>query len=249
MKIIHVAGWSGSGKTTFTLDLVAALSMRGSVGTIKHIGEHVCDLPDGKDTTRHYLAGATISAGIDLEKTIITSRSVALPNCLALLSDAGVRYAVVEGFKSVPFRKVVFGDLDTPGLVRNPSVSDVIDLLHEFDDYYTLQGLIHEFENPNGGPLRAPGEKDEKEFFTQIEPGQGRIYTLSGYSDTQISLDDTHRIEDQLLQCDGIGFARFRVNPPVFESGSQYFALVRSKDTGAGIKALCRCEEDLSVSL
>ncbi|MFH0966632.1 MAG: molybdopterin-guanine dinucleotide biosynthesis protein B [Methanobacteriota archaeon] len=153
MKIIHVAGWSGSGKTTFILDLVAALSTLGPVGTIKHIGEHICVLPEGKDTTRHYEAGAVVTAGIDLEKTMISSGSKSLFSALDLLSDAGIRYAVVEGFKAVPFRKVVLGDLDTPALVRDPSVSDVIALLPDFDNYYSLAGLVHEIEDEPGDGL------------------------------------------------------------------------------------------------
>lgn len=226
MKIIHVAGWSGSGKTTFILDLVAALSKIGLVGTIKHIGEHICDLPEGKDTTRHYDAGAFITAGIDLEKTMISRRSISFPAALDMLSDAGVTHAVVEGFKEVPFRKVVIGDLDVTALVRDPSVSDVIRLLPEFDDYYTLAGLLHDVEAELGG---------------------GVIYTLTGHTCTALPPADCTSLEEEISRFDGITVVRVRFNRPVFEESTRFFVVIRAETQVSGTLALARCGQVIQV--
>ncbi|HMK16120.1 MAG TPA: molybdopterin-guanine dinucleotide biosynthesis protein MobB, partial [Methanomicrobiales archaeon] len=40
MKIVQVAGFSGSGKTTFIRALIPLLSRLGPVGTVKHTGHH-----------------------------------------------------------------------------------------------------------------------------------------------------------------------------------------------------------------
>ncbi len=226
MKIIHVAGWSGSGKTTFILDLVAALSKIGLVGTVKHIGEHICDLPLGKDTTRHYDAGAFITAGIDLEKTMISCRSISLSSALDLLSDAGARYAIVEGFKAIPFAKVVIGDLDTPALLRNPSVSDVIGLLSNFDDYYTLAGMVYEVEG---------------------EPGDGVLYTMTGFADASLPPDDYLCLEEEIRWREGITGVRVRVNPTVIQESARFFVVIRAKNTSSGMLALARCESMIFV--
>ncbi len=71
MKVIHIAGFSNSGKTTFISALIPELEKHGPVGVIKHIGHHGYSLPEGKDTTRFFEAGATASAGIDIRKTVL----------------------------------------------------------------------------------------------------------------------------------------------------------------------------------
>ncbi|HWQ66185.1 MAG TPA: molybdopterin-guanine dinucleotide biosynthesis protein B [Methanospirillum sp.] len=163
MRIIQISGWSGSGKTTFILGLLEVLSRLGTVGTIKHIGDHICDLPAGKDTTLHYLAGASVSIGIDQKRTLITRDSLSLFDALDMLADTGVEYAVVEGFKQVPFRKVVIGDLNLPCLIRDPTIEGVITHLNEFDEYSTLGGLVStaqkSMSHPGGDePGKRPGD-------------------------------------------------------------------------------------------
>ena len=65
MKILHIVGLKGHGKTTLMVELVAELTARGvRVGTIKHSGhEHDLDLP-GKDSFRHHEAGGQPAAFI-----------------------------------------------------------------------------------------------------------------------------------------------------------------------------------------
>jgi len=225
MKVIHVAGWSGSGKTTFICDLVAALTTLGKVGTIKHIGDHVCDLPTGKDTSVHYDAGASLVTGIDCEKTMITCRTVSLTSALDQLSDNGVMFAVVEGFKKIPFRKVVIGDLDVPALIRNPHVDDVISLLSSFDDYYTLDGLVKEID----------------------ENSQG-IYTMaSGDAPCALSIDTCSCLEDEAGSWDGISGIRIRIQRPVVHREPRFYVVIRADSAMIGSVALTRCMAALQV--
>jgi molybdopterin-guanine dinucleotide biosynthesis protein MobB len=221
MKIIHVAGWSGSGKTTFIRDLIKALVPMGKVGSVKHIGDHICEMPAGKDTTLHFEAGASVTAGIDLQKTMITSRSVRLADSLDILANAGVRYAVVEGFKKVPFSKVVFGDLNVPALIRNPAVEDAMSHLDEFDDYYTLSGLIQEMDNDSSGNVR---------------------YCLSGgLHPDALNVGDCQDLETAISQWDGILTIRIRVNRPIEDVPGRFFVVCHARHPEYGTRALSRC--------
>lgn len=215
MKVIHIAGWSGSGKTTFILNLVAALATLGSVGTIKHIGDHICDQPVGKDTTLHYEAGSTISAGIDLEKTMITARTTELAAALSTLAHTGIRFAVVEGFKQARFQKVVFGDLNVPALIRNPTVTEVITLLPRFDDYDTLAGLVQEM-----GQVRT-----------------GVFLSMSGCIDPA-SAGCATGYESEISRMPGVLDVRIRVNPPIFSDDYEVLVVVHASSQSQGLAAL-----------
>ncbi len=192
VKVIHIAGWSGSGKTTFILRLCSHLVHRGRTATIKHIGSHYCALPLGKDTTLHFEAGADPAIGIDDEKTSAVFHSTSLYDALNLLSDSGVRYAVLEGFKRMPFQKVHIGTLDGPHLLKNPEVSDVLTVLDQFDDWYTPAGLMKEL-------------RDEY-------PGC-HIFSWTGYvTDYQKSQDFCSRIEAEYSDDPHIAGIRARVH-------------------------------------
>ncbi len=167
MKIIHVAGISGTGKTSFIRELLPALQALGPTGVVKHIGHHTAALEPGKDTTLFFEGGAAISAGIDQEKTIIMTRENDLSRILSLLSDSGMQFAVVEGFKQKPFKKIVFGSL--PGaqeiLMIEPSVSEVISRLDEFEDFFTAGGLADELRSS-----RKPGDAS---LVCTLSPSRG----------------------------------------------------------------------------
>ena len=106
--ILCIVGFSGSGKTTFTVGLIEALRHRGlRVGTIKHdVHGFEMDQP-GKDSWRHKQAGAVA--------TIIAS-----PKQVGMVMDvdhdhqpmellplmAGVDVVLVEGFKRAELPKI-----------------------------------------------------------------------------------------------------------------------------------------------
>jgi molybdopterin synthase catalytic subunit len=188
VKIIHVAGTSGSGKTTFILDLLAVLAERGSVASVKHLGHHRFDLIPGKDTTVFYETGIGCSVGIDDEKAVYIRRGGALPGVLRELSDSGVEYTVVEGFKTLPYPKIVFGDVALEQVIlRNPTVEQVIGSLHLFEDYYTTEGAVKD--------LRRSCDMRES----------GCILTFNGIVGAQEGGNKTHSLEfpgesDQAVQ-------------------------------------------------
>ncbi|MDD1728166.1 MAG: molybdopterin-guanine dinucleotide biosynthesis protein B [Methanospirillum sp.] len=228
MKVIHIAGWSGSGKTTFILDLVSALAPFGKVGTIKHIGDHICDLPAGKDTSRHYDAGASIVTGIDLEKSMITHRTISLVAALDTLSDAGVEFAVVEGFKNIPFQKAVMGDLDVPSLIKNPRVEEIIQLLPSFDDYYTISGLVREIgEVPWGVISSITGNIQDT-----LSPALSKICS---------------NLEDEIGRWEGVAGIRVKVQKAILHEHHRYFIIVITETGMIGITALNRCMAALQV--
>jgi len=149
MKIIHIAGKSDSGKTTFITSLLDEMVrlFPGQTSVIKHIGGHSYELESGKDTTLHYEHGASYVAGIDNEKSVVTIRESELSGILDLFSDAGMKYVIIEGFKSYNFKKAILGDLEAENcILRNPTVKEVIESLDKFDDHYTMQGLVKELK-------------------------------------------------------------------------------------------------------
>ena len=143
MKIIQVVGRSNTGKTTLIRQLVPELGKQGRVGVIKHLADHNYWLDPSKDTTEFFSAGAAITVGIDAEKSVAIVRSAGLSPMLALLDGQGMDFAVIEGFKTEKFPRIVVGDLVTDGeVLRNPSVADVIAKLDRFADYRRPESAI-----------------------------------------------------------------------------------------------------------
>ena len=155
MKVIQVAGLSGSGKTTFIRALLPLLSRFGPVGTVKHVGHHAMELPEGKDTTVMFGEGVVAAAGIDREKTVVTLRSTSLADALGILSLQGVSVAVVEGWKTGPLPKVAIGDVESENcILRNPSPEEVIRSIERFPEYFTPWELSRGLADESGAAGR-----------------------------------------------------------------------------------------------
>ncbi|WP_292519853.1 molybdopterin-guanine dinucleotide biosynthesis protein B [Methanoculleus sp.] len=151
MKIIQIVGRSNAGKTTFIKSLITALSAHGTVGAIKHLGHHGFRLEPGKDTTIYHESDAALSGGVDDARSVLIRRENDLDSTLEVICNAGVEYAILEGFKSRPFPRVVIGDLPSENVVlRNPTVDEVIAALPEFEDYHTIEGLVKELRRECG---------------------------------------------------------------------------------------------------
>ena len=218
MKVLHIAGWSGSGKTTFILKLCAHLVSFGKTATIKHIGSHYSTLPPGKDTTLHFESGADPAIGIDKEKTSAIFHAVDCDAALNMLSDFGVRYAIVEGFKKKPFQKVLIGEMDCNYLVKNPEVFDVIAILDYFDDWYTLSGLT-------------------QELIDQF-PGKHCI-TWTGYTHSYLKVSGAcEEIEENLKMDPGILGIRLRVQKWADNNRHPVYLVIMTKNPLSGMKVL-----------
>jgi molybdopterin-guanine dinucleotide biosynthesis protein MobB len=136
MKIIQVVGNSNSGKTTFIKNLIPELKKIGNVAVIKHLGDHTYHIEEGKDTTIFFEAGADISIGIDSQKAVVAIRKNTLEDIFGMLSDQGMDFAVIEGFKKRSFPKIVIGSLPADKcILKNPAVSEVITSLNFFENF------------------------------------------------------------------------------------------------------------------
>lgn len=111
MKVVCFAGYSGAGKTTLLERLIPALKASGQrVSVVKH-AHHQFDIDHpGKDSYRHRKAGA-YEVLIASDHRLALMREIENPvphnvhNLLAEL-DAGIDWALVEGFKNSDLPKL-----------------------------------------------------------------------------------------------------------------------------------------------
>ncbi|MEX2682102.1 MAG: molybdopterin-guanine dinucleotide biosynthesis protein B [Candidatus Sigynarchaeota archaeon] len=107
-NLLFVSGKSNAGKTTFIEKLLAVLVKRGiSACVVKDIHfEGFCIDQEGKDTWRHWKAGAsTVVACGPGETDILVKRRMALAEVLLAVGDADL--VIAEGFKELHGRKVL----------------------------------------------------------------------------------------------------------------------------------------------
>ncbi len=134
--IVHVAGWSNSGKTTLIEMLLRELSNRGfSVATIKHAHKGYQLDREGKDSHRHLTAGASATALIGPDSWALQVKQTAgadeVASVISRLRGLG-DLTIVEGFKHLPGPRIIIDtesdagpvSIDTVGLTctvsRNP---------------------------------------------------------------------------------------------------------------------------------
>jgi len=109
IPVIGIVGWSGAGKTTFLVNLIAELKRRGyRVATIKH-SRHAdvrVDVP-GSDTWRHAEAGSDLVVLATPRRLAILEQleeSLSLEEVLSRVH--GVDIILVEGYKFAHIPKV-----------------------------------------------------------------------------------------------------------------------------------------------
>ncbi len=147
MKIISVTGYKKSGKTTLVEKLVRALKKYGSVGTIKHINEHNINEPN-TDTWKHAKAGADVVVAVTQNELVKYSRNNNLTNALDELSNEGMDFAVVEGFKESKLPKIALGDIEVPLIVKrieypgSPDIDELVEIILMQPEYHTLDSLL-----------------------------------------------------------------------------------------------------------
>ncbi len=113
VPIISIVGYSDAGKTTLIEKLIPVLKDRGyQVGTVKHAAHEPSFDTHGKDSWRHYAAGAdAVAVSSDeiiamirrKEKTTDTAREE-LSRMAVYFSDMDL--VLAEGYKQAPFPKI-----------------------------------------------------------------------------------------------------------------------------------------------
>jgi len=109
VRVLHVVGRQGNGKTALICDLVGELERRGlRVGTIKHsTHDHELDR-EGKDSYRHRVAGASPVAVVAARQIAAYIPRVQSEDPLARLEPlfADCDLVLVEGFIEREGRKI-----------------------------------------------------------------------------------------------------------------------------------------------
>lgn len=131
--VIGLAGYSGSGKTTFLEKLLAELKSRGyRIGVIKHTHHNVDFDQPGKDTWRHARAGADFVALATPGGFSVFQRTDGDPGPEILISMAGeLDLIIIEGYKSGNWPKIeVFyqhGTTERPDIPKDELLAVVSD--------------------------------------------------------------------------------------------------------------------------
>jgi len=121
MKVISIVGYKKTGKTTLVERLVTELKKHGTVGTVKHTREEI--LPYSGDTDRHLNSGADVTVGVTPTRSIKIFKSTGVEGALRELSEEGVDFAVVEGFKQSSLPKIAIGDVEAPNVVARVDIN------------------------------------------------------------------------------------------------------------------------------
>ncbi|MBN2109610.1 MAG: molybdopterin synthase [Methanosarcinaceae archaeon] len=159
MKVICVAGYKKTGKTTLVTRLVEALSERGAVGTVKTMLHHRFN-PEDTDTGKHFDAGASGVVAITDNELVTIRRGPALEDALDSLADMGMDFAVVEGAKSSQLPKIVLGEAGEKEDISNvvarlperadQDIRELVDLVLVQEDWVTLGSLVRKVKsNPD----------------------------------------------------------------------------------------------------
>ena len=107
IPIVSVAGWSGTGKTTYLEQLIPELKRRGlRIAALKH-DAHGFELDrEGKDSWRLSKAGADVTLLVSGQKAaILENRPVSLERLLEGVHD--VDLIVTEGYKFSSLPKLI----------------------------------------------------------------------------------------------------------------------------------------------
>ena len=154
MKIISVVGYKNSGKTTLVELLVSSLKKHGTVGTVKHLHDQTIQ-KEGTDTQKHTSAGADVVVAVTPGELVKFSKGNDLTTALDELSDSGMDFGVVEGFKDSGLPKIALGGIETKNTVmeidnlEDADIDELVNIILELPDYHTLNSLVRKIHTTN----------------------------------------------------------------------------------------------------
>jgi molybdopterin-guanine dinucleotide biosynthesis protein B len=120
-RIVAVAGWKGTGKTTVVEALIRSLKTRGlTVGTVKDVHDGMELQPEARDSARHLGAGAEIAIALAEGAAIFMRPGDAGLESLLRRYGPLCDVIVAEGFKHEDIPKVVVTESEeVPGELGN----------------------------------------------------------------------------------------------------------------------------------
>jgi len=207
MKIISVIGYKKTGKTTLVEQLVCGLKKHGSVGTIKHLQEHTINTPD-TDTWKHTKAGADVVVGITAHELVKFTHNNDLIHGLDELANAGMDFAVVEGFKDSKLPKFALGEVEAPCIVlrlESPESADIeklLEIIFKQPEYHTLDSLLSKIKSSNN--IEKAGAIGTFTGIVRAVTGNTRTEFLEFESHGELAQKKMDEICKYLKQKDGI---------------------------------------------
>ena len=146
-KVLGIAGWKNSGKTTLTERLIALLTQHGlKVAAIKH-AHHSFDVdPPGTDSARHRAAGAheiaiVSSVRIAHIRELEGEAEPTLAEVLAAFAPCDL--VLVEGYKQVAIPKIEVRRLESRS--REPLAPGDADVIAIAADHPVTGGVLPVF--------------------------------------------------------------------------------------------------------
>ncbi|SHM92684.1 molybdopterin-guanine dinucleotide biosynthesis protein B [Gracilibacillus kekensis] len=147
MYLIQVVGYKNSGKTTLINSWVDYLRSSGyQVATIKHHGHGgEPDQVKNTDSYQHMESGAALSTVIGAQQFVMTglNEKLSLTQLLDIYNSLNIDVVIVEGYKNIPFPKVVLLDEGDETLLKR--VKNVKATCQPFDDKRNKE-LIRQIE-------------------------------------------------------------------------------------------------------
>ncbi|WP_058306837.1 molybdopterin-guanine dinucleotide biosynthesis protein B [Gracilibacillus massiliensis] len=136
MIVIQVVGYKNSGKTTLINNWIDYLQQTGYlVATIKHHGHGgEPDQVKHTDSYQHVESGAVLSTVKGAQQFVMTGRNeqLSLSQLLDIYDILNIDVVIVEGYKSVPFPKIVLLREGDEKLLKD--TENVKAICHSFDD-------------------------------------------------------------------------------------------------------------------
>lgn len=135
MKVVAIAGYKDSGKTSLVESLLSAFPEESEVATVKSLHHDIEFDTAGTDTYRHRKAGADTVIGVtptEVAEFRLHGKAdgITVFDQLEILSDRNVDWVLVEGFKSADLPTIAVGDIEAsavggPIIFRVPDGTEI----------------------------------------------------------------------------------------------------------------------------